>query len=192
LSEDEIKKIWAACSRTDVFPSERAFNGLVKLALLTAQRREKYLELKWADISDGVWTVQRDSDRRKGTPKQLPLTPLCLSVLAERPRDEGLPIFQVVNMSRPKRLLDEASGVTGWTLHDLRRTARSLMEDLGVPYEDGEEACGRVTGSAVSRIYRRGNPTPRIGKALKILSDHIASLVTPPPSADVIRIKPAA
>ena len=35
--------------------------------------------------------------------------------------------------SKFKHKLDEAGGVTGWTLQDLRRTARSLMSRAGIP-----------------------------------------------------------
>jgi hypothetical protein len=43
-------------------------------------------------------------------------------------------------MSDSKARLDARSGVTGWRLHDLRRTARSLMSRAGVLSEHADEA----------------------------------------------------
>jgi integrase len=40
--------------------------------------------------------------------------------------------------SKFKRRFDEACGVANWTLHDLRRTARSLMSRAGVPTDHAE------------------------------------------------------
>jgi hypothetical protein len=52
------------------------------------------------------------------------------------------------------RVLDQASGVTGWTLHDLRRTARSLMARPGVQGEHAERCLGHVI-RGVEGIYNR-------------------------------------
>jgi hypothetical protein len=43
-----------------------------------------------------------------------------------------------------KRNFDETAKVTGWTLHDLRRTARLLMSRAGVPSDHAERCLGRV------------------------------------------------
>ena len=42
------------------------FGALVKLLLLTAQRREKVVSMRWADVSvDGVWSIP-SGPREKG------------------------------------------------------------------------------------------------------------------------------
>jgi hypothetical protein len=46
--------------------------------------------------------------------------------------------------SRSKTRLDKDSGVTGWRLHDLRRTARSLMSRAGVLSDHAELCLGHV------------------------------------------------
>ena len=53
-----------------------------------------------------------------------------------------------------KRELDKASGVKGWTLHDLRRTARSLMSRAGVS-PDIAERCLAHTIPGVRGVYDR-------------------------------------
>src|SRR4051812_12321311 len=60
LSDDELRVVWKAAERDGVY------GVLVRLLLLTAQRREKVLSMKWADIADGTWTIAVDA-REKGT-----------------------------------------------------------------------------------------------------------------------------
>ena len=55
---------------------------------------------------------------------------------------------------RHKQRIDEASGVTGWVIHDLRRTARSLMSRAGVNADIAERCLGHVIGG-VRGVYDR-------------------------------------
>ena len=88
----------APCTRQDINrrrdPAGIVFAGeigqigpLVKLALLTAQRREKLLTLRWGDIdSNGIWTIQAE-EREKGHPGtfQLPRLALGIKFRSSRP-----------------------------------------------------------------------------------------------------------
>lgn len=53
-----------------------------------------------------------------------------------------------------KLAFDKACGVTGWRLHDLRRTARSLMSQAGVPTDHAERCLGHVM-PGVRGVYDR-------------------------------------
>jgi integrase len=53
-----------------------------------------------------------------------------------------------------KLAFDKACGVTGWTLHDLRRTGRSLMSRAGVPADHAERCLGHVM-PGVRSVYDR-------------------------------------
>ena len=48
--------------------------------------------------------------------------------------------------SKFKADFDKECGVTGWTLHDLRRTGRSLMSRAGVDADHAERCLGHVIG----------------------------------------------
>ena len=54
LSDDEIRKMWHTGATN--FASA-AYAAFVSSALLTAQRREKLHEMKWADIHGDVWVI---------------------------------------------------------------------------------------------------------------------------------------
>jgi integrase len=60
----------------------------------------------------------------------------------------------VRGFSKFKRTLDQLSGVTGWGLHDLRRTARSLMSRAGVNADIAERCLGHVI-AGVRGVYDR-------------------------------------
>jgi integrase len=70
--------------------------------------------------------------------------------------------------SRHKAAIDEASGVSGWTVHVLRRTARSLMSRAGVPTDHAERCLGHVIGG-VRGVYDRMSTLRRSGWGSKPL-----------------------
>ena len=49
-----------------------------------------------------------------------------------------------ISYGRAKRNFIETSGVSDWRLHDLRRTARTLMSKAGVNADHAERALGHV------------------------------------------------
>ncbi|MFN4143960.1 MAG: hypothetical protein ACK4HL_19160, partial [Aestuariivirga sp.] len=51
------------------------------------------------------------------------------------------------DFSRMKRLLDEASGLTGWVLHDLRRTVATGMAGLGVAPQVADKILNHQSGT---------------------------------------------
>jgi integrase len=79
LTDDEIRAVWTAAG-------ESPFGGIVKLLLLTAQRREKVITMKRDDISDdGVWTIATERPREKGTGGTLKLPEVALDIIHSQP-----------------------------------------------------------------------------------------------------------
>ena len=75
-------------------------------------------------------------------------------------------------------LMDQASGVTGWTLHDLRRTARSLMSRAGVPTDHAERCLGHVIGG-VRGVYDRHEFHAEKKRAYEALAVQIDRIINP-------------
>jgi hypothetical protein len=67
----------------------------------------------------------------------------------------GGTVYNAWGKDKPK--LDERSGVTGWVIHDLRRTLRSKWSELGILREVSERYINHVSGvhAGVSGIYDR-------------------------------------
>jgi integrase len=75
-------------------------------------------------------------------------------------------------------ILDEATGVTGWTLHDLRRTARSLMSRAGVRPDIAERGLGHVQPGVVG-TYDRHSYRDEKAQASKMLAGLIENILCP-------------
>ena len=133
LTDDEIRAVWTACESGQL---HQPYSAMIRLMILTGQRREKISTMKWSDVDDqGVWTIRRE-DREKGAPPSLTLSPLAREVLATVPKIEGNPFVFPGKGSGPfnafsqrKEELDRLlpDNMPSWVHHDLRRTARKLM-----------------------------------------------------------------
>ena len=179
LNDDELRRVWEAAGKIE------RIGPLARLLLLTAQRREKLLTLRWDDIdAKGVWTI-RTEEREKGNAGALQLPKIALDIIQAQPRFDGNPYVFAGKGSRPwlvasklKHQLDAQSGVTGWRLHDLRRTARSLISRAGVLSEHGERVLGHAIGG-VEGIYDRHSYDAEKAEALRKLAALIERIVTP-------------
>jgi integrase len=156
LDDGEIRRIWIACEGLG------AYGALIRILLLTAQRLDKVLTMAWADIdADGVWRIPNVCKREKPHGGELKLPQLARDLLAALPVLEGNPyVFagrgqgHINGHSKNKARLDKASGVTGWVVHDLRRTARSLLSRAGVRPDIAERTLGHVQ-PGVANVYDR-------------------------------------
>jgi integrase len=176
LSDDELRAVWRVAGEVE------RLGPLCKLLLLTAQRREKVVAIRWDDIQEGVWNI-RTQEREKGNAGRLALPAEALVVLDSLPRFVGNPhVFAGrgdrawLITSKLKRQLDNLSGVKGWRLHDLRRTARSLMSRAGVSSEVAERVLGHAI-RGVEGIYNRHSFDAEKADALAKLAALIEKIV---------------
>jgi integrase len=123
-----------------------------------------------------------------------PLSGAAREILAGQPRIEGCPFVftsdgrrALAGFSRLKEKFDVACGVTGWTLHDLRRTARSLMSRAGV-YPDIAERCLGHVIKGVRATYDRYEYYDEKQKAFEALAAQIERIVNPP-QGDVVPLR---
>jgi integrase len=172
LSDSELRNIWQATETAGVY------GALVKTLLLTAQRRRKVVTMKWSDIGlDGTWTLPT-ARREKTNPGSLRLPEQALAVIHSQPRFVGSEyIFgRFSNFGRAKDRLDKASGVGGWTVHDLRRTARSLMSRAGVRPDIAERVLGH-TIRGIEGVYDVFEYESEKADALQRLANLIEGIV---------------
>jgi integrase len=178
LSDDELRAVWAAAGD---YPGP--FCPLLRFILLTATRRNEALYATRAEIVGAEWTIPAARYKTK-IDHVIPLSQAALAQL------QGLAdgwLFtangrQVIGShSRHKTAIDEASGVTGWVVHDLRRTARSLMSRAGVPTDHAERCLGHVIGG-VRGVYDRHEYLEEKRRAFEALASQIARIVDPQPN----------
>jgi integrase len=79
-----------------------------------------------------------------------------------------------VNAARPSR-----RPAPPWVLHDLRRTARSLLSRAGISSDHAERVMGHAI-DGVEGVYDRHSYADEKAHALQRLSDLIESIINPP------------
>ena len=157
LTDDELRAIWKQAEEPG------PFGALVRLLLLTGQRRSKVASMRWEDVSlDGVWSVPTES-RQKGTGRELVLPEMALDIIKAQPRFASSPYVlagryrgaHYSNYGNGKATFDASlPKMPQWGLHDLRRTAKSLMARAGVLPTCQERVLGHEMGG-VEGIYDR-------------------------------------
>jgi integrase len=183
LTDDELRAIWRAANGGGVF------GAFVKVLLLTAARRNEAVYARRSEISGSEWLIPASRYKTKIDH----LIPLSGAALAQLPSGAGDFIFsangkQAIGwLTGRKAALDEASGVTGWTIHDLRRTARSLMSRAGVPSDHAERALGHVI-RGVRGVYDRHEYLEEKRQAFDALAALIERIVSGT-QADVVPMR---
>jgi integrase len=154
LTDAELSCIWRTASEQPAKP----FSVLVRFLLTTCARRCEASAMQWDELDGTTWVLPAARNKTK-VDLARPLSGAAQRVLAELPHIVGCPYVFSTNGVRPfagfskaKKGFDAACGVTGWTLHDCRRTARSLMSRAGVNADIGERCLGHVIGG-VRGVY---------------------------------------
>jgi integrase len=180
LSDDELRLIWHAAE------TDGTFGALIRLCLLTAQRRTKVLSMRWDDVTPvGEWTIPTEP-REKGNPGKLRLPNAAIATIRAQPHTAN-PYVLAGRADGPFRGLARAKtrfdgklpAMPRWTLHDLRRSARSLMSRAGIRPEIAERVLGHVVGGTVQQTYDRHDYASEIEDALLRLAALIESIVVP-------------
>jgi len=173
LSNEELSYIIPAIEK-----EQSVFGPLFIILLMTGQRRDEVAGMRWSEIKDfdtgqALWEIP--STRTKN--KQVHLVPLSMpvcEVLRTLPHTGDL-VFTttgetpVSGFSKAKARLnarvtelreeDGLEGIPPWTLHDMRRTMVTVMnEELGVPPHVVEAVVNHMSGAAkagVAGVYNR-------------------------------------
>jgi integrase len=146
--------------------------------------------MSWDEIKDGVWTLPA-ARNKTGQELVRPLSGAAQNVLRGLHRI-GPQVFTfdgvtpLAGFSKPKGRLDNASGVKGWTLHDLRRTARSLLSRAGIASDVAEMCLGHVL-PGVRGIYDRHKYFEEKRHAFEALAGLIERIVEPQDNVRVLR-----
>jgi integrase len=162
-----------------------AYGGIVEMLALTGQRREEVAQMVGdeIDFNSRTWTLP-GSRTKNGKPHIVHLSEACIKLIKRASRSgsyvfsiSGVRPFQ--NFTNAKRVLDELSGVTGWRLHDLRRTCVSGMARLGVPPHVADKILNHQSGtiSGVAAVYQRHDFLAERKLALERWGQYIETLV---------------
>jgi integrase len=164
------------------------YGGIVEFLALTGQRREEVarLQREELDLARRIWTIPK-SRTKNAKAHVVHLSEQSLAILKRADRNSPLVFSRLgtkpfQEFSRAKRVLDQRSGVTGWRLHDLRRTCVSGMARLGVAPHVADKILNHQAGtiSGVAAVYQRHEFLAERREALKRWGDHVAQIVAQP------------
>jgi integrase len=187
LNDDELRAVWRAAEQQG-----HAFGAFVRFVLLTAARRNEAAQMTWSEIDGSDWLLPASRNKVK-LDLVRPLSAPARAILAERPRFDGCDYVFTNDGRHPlggfasqKKQFDAACGIVGWTLHDLRRTARSLMSRAVLP-DHAERCLGHVVGG-VRGVYDRHAFHQEKAAAFAALAAQIERIVNPP-QGDVVPLR---
>jgi integrase len=214
LNDDEIRALWNGCGKAGIFGS------LVQMLLLTAQRRDKVATMKRTDVNDGVWTIPSEAREKSNAGKlKLPPLALGIveaqpriesnpfvfpgSMQGRRRRksaDGKVPTepatppsfnsFSQRKAELDEKLKQELPEMPPWTIHDLRRTAKSLMARAGVRPDISERVLGHAI-AGVEGVYDRHSYDDEKADALQALANLVDSIINPPEGNNVVALATA-
>lgn len=157
LSDEELARIWRCTTDT-------TYGRIVRLLILTGQRRIEVRNLKPEDVTD-VLTFHTKGDRIN----ILPITPLIRENLV-------LP-FKFNNWGTAKAKFDTDCQVD-WVHHDARRTLATRLASLGVNFFTIERILGHALGKVAS-VYQRYSYLKEMEEALLLWEAHIRKITAP-------------
>jgi integrase len=199
LSDAEVGEVWRAAG-TLGWP----FGPMLRLLLLTAQRREEVAALRWSELASdlSVWTIPA-ARAKNGREHVVHLSAEARAVLADLPRLAGSDLVftttgkaPVSGYSRAAARLaaaiakargeaaKEAGGrgtplaMPDWRWHDFRRTAVTWMAGAGFPPHVADKLLNHTTTtglSDVARIYQRAEFLSERKAAIEAWGAHVAA-----------------
>ncbi|MDZ4867352.1 MAG: site-specific integrase [Alphaproteobacteria bacterium] len=207
LSDNEIRVMWSALDSM-----EAPFPQIVRALLLTAQRRDEVASMRPEyELKDDLWVIPAGRFKN-GRAQTVPLSPFALQQLTDLRSVSEMGEFAFTTTGdRPfsgfskckarldvgmevilrDQLTDEDSqrhaqpALEPWRLHDLRRTAKTLMARVGVPREISERVLGHVI-PGVEGTYDRHDYLKEKRYALNALALEICRIIQKPTRSDTV------
>jgi integrase len=190
LSQRELALVWGASGDGD-------YGAIVKLLILTGQRREEVGGILWSEIDFGkaLWSIHGNRTKN-ALPHEVPLSALAVDILRKQQRrDDRDLIFgsrdgSFQGWSNAKAALDRRIQIQmrpqdhrailePWRLHDIRRTVATRLGDIGVLPHVVEAILNHTSGSraGVAGIYNRATYALEKRAALNLWAQRLAAIV---------------
>jgi integrase len=156
----------------------------VRFLLLTGARRAEAARMTWDELDGDNWILPASRNKTKKNLTR-PLSAAALAVVEGQRSDPGYPfVFQkgqkaISTFSRDKMAFDAAAGISNWRVHDLRRTARSLLSRAGINADIGERCLGHAL-PGIRGTYDRHDYRPEMKHAYHALAALIERIANPP------------
>lgn len=200
LDDEEIRAFWTG---VDTCGIHRLTAIALKLILVTGQRPGEVCGMTWDEIQGRTWTMPA-ARRKVETGHSITLTETALDLLEQarteaqrlaerRAWPESRIIFehrqgQVATPAGLSRALVRYAAELGnkahpdwgrWTPHDLRRTCRTRLAEIGIGAEIAERVIGHAPKGMVG-VYDQHRYQHEIRAALEAWERRLLGIITPP------------
>ena len=196
LTNQELGCVWRAA--TDMpYP----WGPFFRLLLMTLARREEVAGMGWSEISADLstWTIP-SARMKRGLSHVVALPGEARQVLTTIPHIGGQDLIfsttgrtPISGFAKAKAALDRASGVTGWRLHDIRRTGVSALAEMGIDSIVADKLLAhqpsKLRGAA--RVYQRHDFARERASALEDWANHILRCADAEHGANVVTLRRA-
>jgi integrase len=211
LTDEELRAFWKACENW----KDHAFPAMLRFILLTATRRDEAADMVWSEIEGDIWLIPAHR-YKTDIDFEVPLSEAAQDVLSGvtklgrkgfvfttngttsvnnfsdwKKRFDGLMLTELRKLSEERRDDTRKVRLPRWTIHDLRRTARSLMTRAGVPGDHAERALGHIIGG-VRGVYDRHTYRDEKRRAFDALAALIERIVNHQPNVITLSDRQAA
>jgi integrase len=195
---DEIRAYFAACDAMD-----HPMDEFLRAMLLTGQRKNEVRLAEWSEIDmvNKVWTipaVRFKTGKSQPVPLSVPMVQLLDRIRAKQGERRGPFIFSLTDGLTPMAFnsfdMDHFRAKLSeiylennpqrpppahWTLHDDRRTVRTALSNLGVPYEVAEAVIGH-NKEALEETYNRNSFKIQRRRALHMWAEEVKFILDDP------------
>jgi integrase len=199
LEDEEIRSLWLSAESCGI---HRLTAIALKLILVTGQRPGEVCGLTWDEIDTRTWTIPA-ARRKTETGHSIYLTDSALELL-EHARKEKARLIERRGWTESPILFEHRQGQAAttrglsralvrfhpelgnknhpdwghWTPHDLRRTCRSRLSEIGIPQEIAERVIGH-TAKGVVAVYDHHRYQHEIRAALEAWDGRLNGIIEP-------------
>ncbi|HEV7267242.1 MAG TPA: site-specific integrase [Falsiroseomonas sp.] len=178
LTDDELGRVWTAAKGMD-----QPFGTLFRVLLLTLARREEVAGMRWSEVSADLstWTIP-GARMKRGAAHVVALPEAARDALRTVRRIEGQDLVfsttgktPVSGFTKAKAALDKAAKVTGWRLHDMRRSGVSGLAAMGFNPVVADKLLAHQPSTlhGAARVYQRHDFAEERARALEAWAAHV-------------------
>lgn len=197
MTNDEIKTLWSALDLESPVDIYRVTKLALKAILLTGQRPGEVAGLRWNEIDGDWWTIPKERSKN-GEENRVPIMPTFKGIIEEarvyssdspfvfrssHGETRSVTVGALANALRRHR--DEIGIGERCTPHDLRRTVRTRLAELGVSDIVAERLLGHKLQGMLG-IYNRHSYDVEKRQALAAWELRLQSILGLPGSSNVI------
>jgi integrase len=171
LTPEELRTLWRALG-------DDPFSEVVRLLVLTGQRRNEIGKLQWSEVDLARKMVILPASRVKNSRQhELPLSAQACAILERQPRRNSTEFVfgkrGFTNWDGAKQELDQRAGIAPWRLHDARRSTATHLGELGVLPHVIEQTLNHVSGAkaGVAGVYNRSKMIDAVREGLQRYAD---------------------